>query len=80
MLKEYKRKTRKGLPMLSLILGMLFLSGGTFIMGARFNFVPLMVPSALAGGITLLFLFGLFTVQPNESKVLTLFGKYAGTL
>jgi regulator of protease activity HflC (stomatin/prohibitin superfamily) len=79
MLKEYKKKTRKGLPMLSLILGMLFLSGGTFIMGARFNFVPLMVPSALAGGITLLFLFGLFTVQPNESKVLTLFGKYAGT-
>ncbi len=80
MLKEYKRKTVKGLPMLALILGMILLSGGAFIMGARFNFVPLMVPSALVGGITIIFLFGLFTVQPNESKVLTLFGKYAGTV
>jgi regulator of protease activity HflC (stomatin/prohibitin superfamily) len=41
-------------------------------------------PTAILGGILILagitILSGVFTVQPNEGKVLTLFGKYVGTV
>ena len=80
MLKEYKRETVKGLTMLSIILGILILTGGVFIVATRSSLVPLMLSSALVGGFSFVLLFGLFSVQPNESKVLTLFGKYAGTV
>ncbi|WP_081909113.1 SPFH domain-containing protein [Deinococcus sp. YIM 77859] len=39
----------------------------------------LFVPALLLGGLLLFALFGFFIVQPNQAKVLTLFGRYVGT-
>jgi len=41
--------------------------------------VVLLIGSALLGLVAFLMLFGFFTLQPNEARVLILFGKYKGT-
>jgi regulator of protease activity HflC (stomatin/prohibitin superfamily) len=41
--------------------------------------VTLIIGSALLGLVAFLMLFGFFTLQPNEARVLILFGKYKGT-
>ncbi|MCC7054999.1 MAG: SPFH domain-containing protein [Gemmatimonadaceae bacterium] len=80
MTREFLRKAAPGLPMLFALLagmaiGAYFIYAG--ISGRSF--------STLAGGAVLilacLFLSaGLFTVEPNEAKVLQLFGTYKGTV
>lgn len=56
---------------------------GAIILATLFaGFVaPLLIPVAIVSGIVWLFLLrGFFILQPNESKVITLFGKYVGTV
>ena len=80
MLKEYKKKTSPGLPMLGLFLSGMGISVFGLVFAAKAQFVPLIVLCPVVGLVSLFLLFGLFTVQPNESKVLTFFGRYAGTV
>lgn len=80
MLREINKPGTSGLLML--FLGILLIGLGIWrvIVGADGG-APLTAASgalALLSGI--LTLAGLFTVQPNEGKVLTLFGKYVGTV
>lgn len=80
MLREINKPGTSGLLML--FLGILLIGLGIWrvIVGADGG-APLTAASgamALLAGI--LTLAGLFTVQPNEGKVLTLFGKYVGTV
>lgn len=80
MLREINKPGTSGLLML--FLGILLIGLGIWrvIVGAD-GAAPLTAASgalALLAGI--LTLAGLFTVQPNEGKVLTLFGKYVGTV
>ena len=60
----------------ALVLGAVFAfkSGVETATGPSFLLLPLLL--ALAGGVCLT---GLFMLQPNESAILTLFGKYIGT-
>jgi regulator of protease activity HflC (stomatin/prohibitin superfamily) len=51
-----------------------------FYLGARAEDFTLAFPSLIAGSLLGLGLTGLFTVDPNEGKVLTLFGNYKGTV
>jgi regulator of protease activity HflC (stomatin/prohibitin superfamily) len=45
------------------------------------NIIPYVVFTAVFGGLAALFLsMGFFTLQPNEARVLILFGKYVGTV
>jgi regulator of protease activity HflC (stomatin/prohibitin superfamily) len=80
MLREIQVKPTSGL-LVALLLGAGLLGGlYGFYVGARADEWTLAVPSilfALAAGLCLP---GLFTVEPNEGKALTLFGTYKGTV
>ena len=69
-----------GWPMLALAILLFLGSIGLVITGAVLDVGPI----ALVGVLTLLvgtfLLVGLFVVQPNQSKVLVLFGKYVGSV
>ena len=79
MLREVEARPVAGIPIALLIfVGVL---GGMFLVitGAR-TVEPLLIVGGLVTAlIMLLCLPGLFTVAPNEAKVLTLFGTYKGT-
>lgn len=80
MMREIPKAGTNGLGALVAFLLVTGVGVERIINGAR-NDLP---PSAILGGVLLLVgvfgLTGLFTVQPNEGKVLTLFGKYVGTV
>jgi SPFH domain / Band 7 family len=80
MIREQKYQAVAGLPML-----LLFLVAAAFEVAGVFNGVAdgspaLAVGSALALLITLFLAAGLFVVNPNEGRVLQLFGDYKGTV
>jgi hypothetical protein len=80
MIREQKYQAPAGLPML-----LLFLVAAGFEVTGFFNGVTdgspaLAVGSALALLITLFLAAGLFVVNPNEGRVLQLFGDYKGTV
>ena len=80
MIREQKYQAMAGLPML-----LLFLVAAAFEVAGFFNGVAdgspvLAVGSALALLITLFLAAGLFVVNPNEARVLQLFGDYKGTV
>ncbi len=80
MLREINKPGTSGLLML--VLGILVIGLGIWrvIVGADGG-APLTAASGAVALLTgILTLAGLFTVQPNEGKVLTLFGKYVGTV
>ena len=80
MLREQAVKTAPGVAVaLVLFAGMLAGFYG-FYLGARADNFALALPSILIGSSLGLLMPGLFTVDPNEGKVLTLFGNYRGTV
>src|SRR4051812_17179416 len=66
---------------IALVLLMAVLAGGIsgFVMGIRADAVAWIVSSAVVIVLCLFLLGGLFVVNPNEGKVLQLFGRYVGT-
>ena len=80
MLREKEHKASNGL--LVLLVGILLIVGSAsgFIAGANAEHGPTIVGSVLVLLTTILMMIGLFTVNPNEARVLTLFGKYVGTV
>src|SRR5690242_11416683 len=46
----------------------------------QLNPAPYVIPALISGFLGILVLKGCFIVGPNEARVLTLFGKYAGTV
>jgi regulator of protease activity HflC (stomatin/prohibitin superfamily) len=82
---EIRNQAVSGWPMLLVNLGVLFGGVAIFILGAvqadRNNSFSLLIPVGLLMvplGITLLV--GHFTLQPNEARVMILFGTYHGTV
>lgn len=71
-----------GYPMFALGLGIIALGSWLFIANVSDNpqYPWLIVLGVILFLIGIFVLTGLFVVQPNETKVLTLFGKYAGTV
>jgi regulator of protease activity HflC (stomatin/prohibitin superfamily) len=79
-IKERVRTPAPGLPTLVLLLGGLAACIAGFIGGAAASEVAV-VGLAIVCGILILFLLsGMFIVNPNEAKVLVLFGQYAGSV
>jgi regulator of protease activity HflC (stomatin/prohibitin superfamily) len=79
MTQEMTRSVPHGFVMLpALLLGMLAGLGG-IVLGAQFHAVPVILGAAVVGVASFIGCFGFFMVEPNEAKVLTLFGSYAGT-
>jgi len=80
MIKEIQRSAANGvLALIALILA-LGLSVAVLIRGASQQDPVLAVTGVLALLVTVVCLTGLFAVQPNQAKALTLFGKYKGTV
>ncbi|MCE2901986.1 MAG: SPFH domain-containing protein [Gemmatimonas sp.] len=79
MLRERVIKPAPGVPMALLLTAGLLAGFYGFYLGARADQFGLAIPSILMATLVGLGLPGLFTVDPNEGKVLTLFGTYRGT-
>ncbi len=79
-IREKNVNSVSGIPFLVVLLGLLALGGFLFITGVRSD------AGLRIGGGLLLFFFslfcfsGLYKVEPNQSAVLSLFGKYIGTV
>lgn len=68
-----------GLAMLLVTLAILVV-GGLLVLVALATVAALFVPGVVLGILGLVFLRGFFVLEPNESEVITLFGKYRGTV
>ena len=78
-MKEQQATTWNGLMMLLLLLGALGGCVATVILGARGG-DPIRIVAGMAGAVGCVFLLaGLFMVEPNQGRVLTLFGAYRGS-
>ncbi len=79
MIRERERQTASGMLMLSVFLILTVVAGLGFIRAVRSNDVGVAVLAATAVALSSLGFAGLFTVAPNEGRVLQLFGAYRGT-
>ena len=79
MVREIEFKAPAGLLTLIALIGAILGSGCSVIYGARTDQPVFAVVGLLLGAIFATGLAGIFVVNPNEGKVITLFGKYVGT-
>ena len=80
MLREKEIKATSGLFVLLLGIAIIFMATFGVIGGASGENVPIVIASTVVLLLTILAMTGLFTVNPNDAKVLTLFGRYIGTV
>ena len=87
MIREKELDVKPGLAFLPVVLGGLLLGPIVFVMGivlADFASpvigVPLIVVSVLVGVGAIICMVGFFMVNPNEGRVVQLFGEYKGTV
>ena len=80
MQREIVRPTLPGIPALAALLLAVALAVWQLVAAARAENPPAALGWALALAVLGIAMAGLFTVQPNEAKVLTLFGDYVGTV
>jgi regulator of protease activity HflC (stomatin/prohibitin superfamily) len=78
--KEFEKATVAGFTALGTGLALLVLAVALFAYGVGNESVAGVVLAVLSGLGGLIMLIGLFTVSPNEAKVLQLFGSYVGTV
>ena len=79
LFRERQNDGLPGLPVLLLLLALLPTFGWILVSGAQNGRLPMILAAALGLLVTMLALAGLFMVNPNEGRVLQLFGSYAGT-
>lgn len=87
MVREQIRKTISGWVMLPVLVGIIGIAVWQIVLEAMKSdanggdpSVPFIVVMVLVIAVAGACLFGFFTVEPNEAKVLTLFGRYWGTV
>ncbi len=80
MITEKSIVAKSGLTLLALLLAVLLIDIAILVFAAKSKLLPIVVMCVVALPMILLLFAGLFMVQPNESKVLQLFGKYIGTV
>jgi SPFH domain/Band 7 family protein len=80
MIREQKYHALAGLPMLLLFLAAAAFEVAGFFNGIAYDSPALALGSALAFLLTIFLAAGLFVVNPNEGRVLQLFGDYKGTV
>ena len=80
-MKENPIRSLPGIPALLALLAVAILAIWLFVTAfAGDGGAPHLVASLVAGGVALLGMFGLYMVEPNQAAVLSLFGKYVGTV
>jgi regulator of protease activity HflC (stomatin/prohibitin superfamily) len=80
MIREKSISGASGLGMLFLILAGLIAAACVFIVSVGAQNAAVAVPASIVWLLLLVMLFGLFMVNPNEGRVLQLFGDYVGTV
>ncbi len=80
MLSEKELRPAPGLLIAFLLVVVLVLCVAAIIQGARTDYPLMSIAGAVLTVLAALGFKGLFTVAPNEGQVLTLFGKYQGTV
>lgn len=80
MIREIERKAANGIAVLLMLLGAIGLLVIFLFVGIRSGNPILIVGCIIALLVVVFLLFGLFVVNPNEAKVLQLFGTYVGTV
>ena len=80
MLREKELKPTSGMFALMTGLAVLTLSVFGLVRGAQGESAILIITSAVVMLVAIILMAGLFTVNPNDAKVLTLFGRYIGTV
>jgi regulator of protease activity HflC (stomatin/prohibitin superfamily) len=79
-IQEFEIQAPSGIAVMAGLIVALLLAIGGFILGAITELVVVILASLLVGAAAVLGLCGLFIVNPNEAKVLQLFGAYNGTV
>ena len=79
MIRERAYNGLPGLPVLLVLVLAIFAFGWMLVMNARSESVPEIVFAAIGIAFAIFLTAGLFMVNPNEGKVLQLFGEYKGT-
>ena len=77
---EITKKVGSGAVMLIVVLLILAASIALFIIGGNSESILMFVSASVLCVVFIFLLPGFFTIQPNESYVLILFGKYVGTV
>ena len=80
MIHEIQRKAVSGALILVGLLLAVIVDVGLFVVAIVTGSALLGVPTVVAFPALLFLFFGLFTVNPNEARVLQLFGRYVGTV
>jgi SPFH domain / Band 7 family len=80
MIRERERQAASGLGMLFILLALMLCTGYAFVQAVRWQ-SPVAIVAAILVEIALVIgLCGFFVVNPNEGRVLQLFGDYRGTV
>lgn len=79
-MKENPTRSLPGIPTLLGLLVAALLAGWLFVTGAAADSPPMLVAATVLGALAAFCLFGLYMVEPNQAAVLSLFGKYVGTV
>lgn len=80
MIREVQRNALNGVLALLLLTILSLVSIGAVISGARGDLPGRIIVGLVAAVVVCVLWAGLFTVQPNQSRVLTLFGDYQGSV
>lgn len=80
MIREIKRKCASGYLALVLLPALLLVDGWGFVYAVQNENLVLIILTILVAVILLIGVMGFFMVQPNQAKVLTLFGTYVGSV
>ena len=79
-MKENPIHSLPGIPTLLVLLAALLVAMGMFFTGVQGQSPPLMTSAVLVVVLAVFGLVGLYMVEPNQAAVLSLFGKYVGTV
>jgi len=80
MLREKELKATSGMFALMTGLAVLALAVLGFVRGGQSESPAIIIASSVVMLVAIIMMAGLFTVNPNDAKVLTLFGRYIGTV
>ena len=79
-MKENPLRSASGIPMLLLLLAALLFGAYLMYTGVNTDSVTWLVLGLAATIVAFVCLFGLYMVEPNQAAVVSLFGKYVGTV
>ena len=79
-MKENPIRSLPGIPVLLVLLAVAALALWQFVASVNHGPAMMLVLAAAVGTLALFLMIGLYTVQPNQAAVISLFGKYVGTV